>query len=305
VAETPERKAGLAQPTQETPAQGWQETRGLPRSPAGGSGPGYSVTPGAHEDGFFHGLWERSAHAGQEFLDTAASVRDYARNGTIGFEHGVRNVYHALLRGFWYAPGAIARLTGHDVKEFADGFLQGLTIMLGVLILSSVVGGVAGAALGSLAGGVGAIPAGAAGAELGFNVGMALLTWMGVAALVPLVAHHLGKMLQTAQRGIGKAWHAGQSRLTSEEQDIDDGGKLLGEAVGEFFVAFLEGLVMWVLKDEGVSSTKGSVAKLANPKSVMERQALLSARINEMYIMLRNSRLGPVSRSGFAAISMD
>ncbi len=165
--------------------------------------------------------------------------------------------------------------------------------MLGVLILSSVVGGVAGAALGSLAGGVGAIPAGAAGAELGFNVGMALLTWMGVAALVPLVAHHLGKMLQTAQRGIAKAWHAGQSRFTSEEQDIDDGGKLLGEAVGEFFVAFLEGLVMWVLKDEGVSSTKGSVAKLANPKSVMERQALLSAQVNEMYIMLRNSRLGP------------
>ncbi len=50
---------------------------------------------------------------------------------------------------------------------------------------------------------------------------------------------------------------------------------------------------MWVLKGEAVSSTKGSVAKLANPKAVMERQALLSARINEMYIMLRNSRLGP------------
>ncbi len=129
--------------------------------------------------------------------------------------------------------------------------------------------------------------------SLVLNVGMALLTWMGVAALVPLVAHHLGKMLQTAQRGIAKAWQAGQSRLTSEEQDIDDAGKLLGEAVGEFFVAFLEGLVMWVLKGEAVSSTKGSVAKLANPKAVMERQALLSARINEMYIMLRNSRLGP------------
>lgn len=173
------------------------------------------------------------------------------------------------------APAAIARATGlDDLPSLAAHVLAGLLQMALVVAASTALGAAAGAAIGALFGGVGAAPGGLAGAELGFNAGMAIITWMGLATIAVEVVRGLGQVTQLLQRGVVMAWEA-EDHPAHRQMQVDAAGQLLADAMGQLML-----LVMLAI-----------VARLTASQAMASTQRAASAQA-ELITLLRQSRLG-------------
>lgn len=155
-----------------------------------------------------------------DFLDRAGELWDDVRT--------------AIALSMKYIPAAIDR----HVEAALLGVLESLAMMLvlaaAVLAISTAIG----AGLGTLAGGVGAAP----GAAAGFEVGMVLLEWLGLAMLVVWIGQSLVSVGSAFGSFLGKVWNARGDRAK-----LDLAARQFAEAIGTLCGVLIEGLVMWAV----------------------------------------------------------
>lgn len=144
------------------------------------------------------------------------------------------DVRTAIALSMKYMPEAI----GRHVEAALWGVLESLAMMLvlaaAVLAISTAIG----AGLGALAGGVGAAP----GAAAGFEVGMVLLNWLGLAMLVVWIGQSLVRVGSAFGSFLGKVWNA-----RGDQAQLDLAARQFAEAIGTLCGVLIEGLVMWAV----------------------------------------------------------
>lgn len=144
------------------------------------------------------------------------------------------DVRTAIALSMKFIPAAI----GRHVEAALWGVLESLAMMLvlaaAVLAISTAIG----AGLGALAGGVGAAP----GAAAGFEVGMVLLEWLGLAMLVVWIGQSLVSVGSAFGSFLGKVWNA-----RGDQAKLDLAARQFAEAIGTLCGVLIEGLVMWAV----------------------------------------------------------
>jgi hypothetical protein len=170
--------------------------------------------------------------------------------GIAGFLERVGQLYtdfkDAIALSGKYLPGAIAK----HAEESILGILESLMWMaIGAVALLAITTAV-GAAIGALAGGVGAAP----GAAAGFEVGLALLDWIGLAFLVKWIGSAIARIGSTFGTFFGAVWNA-----RGDKRAIDAAARAFAEAIGTLVGVLLEALVMWAIS----VGVKAAVPKVA------------------------------------------
>lgn len=167
----------------------------------------------------------------------------------------------------------IRKAMTEQVGNAAEGLLEGLVKFareaVGILSVSTA----AGALIGALFGGVGAIP----GAEIGFEVGLLILELYGLASLVQAILGVAGNLLARLGRFIQLVWQA-----NGDQRQLQAAGKTLADAMGILTSAILMALAAYVLKKGGQAYAKTRFAKTVGETKLMkwlkERQTLSSSR---------------------------
>ena len=153
------------------------------------------------------------------------------------------SVYEAYLLGYLYAPAAIAHHTGmDDLWPLLKGLAKGLLQMLAILGAFMAIGGAAGAAVGWVFGlGVGALPAGVAGAKLGLDFGLALMTWLGLGVLLVDIAVGIPEVAGKVGNAAAMAWNAPD--CSSPDSQVDAAGRLFADGLGKLMLLILMAIV--------------------------------------------------------------
>lgn len=133
-----------------------------------------------------------------------------------------------------HIPAAIAR----HAEESIISILQSLMLLavgaVAILALSTAIG----AAIGFFAGGVGAAP----GAAAGFEVGMAIVEWLGLGFLVAWIATSVARIGSAFATFIGTVWNARGDREVLERAAVE-----FAEAIGVLVGVLIEAIVMWAV----------------------------------------------------------
>jgi hypothetical protein len=152
------------------------------------------------------------------------------------------------------------------------GLASTLVVAVGLLAVTTAIG----AALGALAGGVGAAP----GAAAGFEVGMALLEWLGLGMLVVWVGQSIIEVGGAFGRFLGQVWNA-----RGDAKKLDAAAFQFAEAVAILLAKLLEALVMYISAKgmpKAMESLRGTkfgeaLGKTESAKWLAERAANVSA----------------------------
>jgi hypothetical protein len=251
--------------------QGWSDPKDIapPNSPAGGGGPGsFRQPPQAGYLGAGSSLPHPNSPA-------ARLIVWHLELPQVDFMERVTAVYHAITVARDYVPKAVFEATGQELGDLVKGLIPGLLMFMGVLGVTTAVGTLAGAALGAiLGGGVGALPGAGVGAEAGFDLGLALLNYLGVGFLVVYIGKRLLQAMSVATGAIRMAWDS-VDNPTTERLAVDRAARKLAYAVGLVIRGLLQGIVAYLL-------AKGT--------------AQAASRVPELVGRLRASKLG----AGFA-----
>jgi uncharacterized membrane protein YgcG len=151
----------------------------------------------------------------------------------------------AIVLSGQYIPQAIAEYAWDSIKQALISLAYTLIAAIALLAVTTAIG----AALGALAGGVGAAP----GAAAGFEVGVALLQWLGMALLINWVLHAIMDVGSAFGGFLGTVWNA-----DSDAETLDIGARQFAAAVGELVGALLEAIIMLV-GAYGLSSAIGAL----------------------------------------------
>lgn len=154
-----------------------------------------------------------------------------------------------------YGPEAILKQTGEDFSRLVNGFLPGLLLPLGGLIVTSLAGATIGGMLGALAGGAGTIPGAMAGGEAGFSVGLWILEWLGLGFLAVYLGSALSEVTKHFAKGALMAWNSGGTRVLIHASAAE-----MAEGLGRFFSLLLQALVALFLK-EGLESAEKTLTQ--------------------------------------------
>ena len=168
-----------------------------------------------------------------------------------------------------------ASIEKHVEKMMWDtlkGLASTLVMAAALLAVTTAIG----AALGALAGGVGAAP----GAAAGFEVGMALLEWLGLGMLIVWVGQAIIEIGGAFGSFLGQVWNA-----RGDAKKLDAAAFQFAEAVGILLAKLLEALVMYVSAKgmpkamESLQGTKfgEALGKTESAKWLAERAANVSA----------------------------
>lgn len=204
-----------------------------------------------------------------------------------------------LVSAYWralpLAPQAVLRETGYELGGVLKGLLPGLLQMLVALALTTFVGAGIGAAVGFVGFGVGAAPGAVVGGELGFDAGMAILSWLGVAFLMRSIGSGLGEMTALLSAGSNSAWQAGQMVGIQRDQQLHRAAQQIARAVGVLVRLLLEGIVAYLLKNAALQSTRAAMAT-SQAVRVAGTDVIAEQTVAELVAKLRASKLG----DGFA-----
>jgi hypothetical protein len=159
-------------------------------------------------------------------------------------------------------PSALYDATGQELHAMVSGIIPGLLMFIGVLAASTGVGAAAGAAIGALAFGIGAAPGAAAGAGLGFEAGIALLDFLGLAFLVGYIGKSMLQADVVAGQATLMAWRSVENRNT-QRFVIDQAAHRLAFAVGLVFRGVLQGIVAFLLA-KGTAAAADRVPELVS-----------------------------------------
>ena len=246
---------------------GWFDGLAHPDSPAAGDATGPTRRPDSSSWSSQHVPHPHSP-AGRE-IDAFAFLH-------IDLIERVEAVRDALRVAEDHAVEEIVRATGMELRAIADGFVPGLLLCLAIVAGPTALGAAGGAALGSLALGIGAVPGAVFGAEVGLEAGIVLLEVFGIGALVAHIGASIVEAFELARRGVTLAWDSVDKHTAGlRSHEVELGGRTLAQAAGVLMRGILQGIVAFLL-------AKGTSAA--------------AARVPELVAKLRASRLG----EGFA-----
>jgi hypothetical protein len=248
--------------------QGWGDPNSFahPDSPSGGAGPGFARPP--VQTGY---TWSPVPHPDSP----AGRLYQWQQSlQKLDFTERPRAVYRAITHALPYVPDALYEATGQELHAMLEGIIPGLLMFAAILGLTTGVGAAAGAAVGALAFGVGAAPGAAAGATLGFEAGLALLEYLGLAFLLGYIGKSLMDAGEVATDAVVKAWYSVDQPAT-EAAVVEHSAQRLAYAVGLVFRGILQGVIAYLM-------AKGTSAA--------------ASRVPELVGKLKNSKLG----AGFA-----
>jgi hypothetical protein len=182
-------------------------------------------------------------------------------------EHGIRDdlegaycIYAAGIQAESYAPDAILEETGCQISALISGILPGLMQMLKVVGATTVLGAGIGGAVGLFAGGAGAAPGLVIGGELGFDIGMAALTWMGLGFLVYAIAEGFVELYEALHTGVEWAWQAKGLKDAAQKEQLDKAAHKMAQAAGILMRLVLQGIMAELLRRVAVKSTSGALS---------------------------------------------
>ena len=141
--------------------------------------------------------------------------------------------WHALDLSKQYVVDAIVTQLGHTVVALLEGLAYLVIGAAAILAISTAVG----AALGALAGGVGAAP----GAAAGFEVGMVIIEWLGLAMLAYWIAESLVSVASAFGSFLGMVWDA-----RGDVAILDQAARQFANAVALLLGKLLEALFMYL-----------------------------------------------------------
>src|SRR5882724_8926635 len=204
---------------------------------------------------------------------------------------GAKCIYDAYELALDLAPEAILKETGYEISSLLSALIPGLLQVVVVVGATTLLGAAIGGIVGFLFGGVGAIPGAAVGGELGLDLGVAILTWLGVAFLVVSIAKGFVEMLDALRNGIEWAWAARILPKAAEAKQVSAAAHELARTVGILFRLILQAIVVYLLKKAAVSATRGAMST-AGAVQAEGAAAVSDATIAELVGKLRSSKFG-------------
>ena len=199
-----------------------------------------------------------------------------------------RDLFEAGIKGIDYAPARITARIGVTVQELMRAFLPGIGIMLLILGTTTLLGATIGAALGVLAGGVGALPGAVVGGDLGLDAGFLVLDMIGIGFLLKDLISELPKVYVYITGGINKTWNAGHNPHVPASKDIEEAAGLFADALTEFMVILVEGLLTYLLGRSAFSKGGKLFSKIKDVRT-LEGSAALAFRADEILQAMRRS----------------
>jgi len=134
----------------------------------------------------------------------------------------INSVRSAFNRGEWEADRLLRqRFSDLDISSILKELIEVVAQMAMIVAGSALTGGAIGAGFGSLLGGAGAIPMGAAGAMMGMQVSTWILGMLGLSSITEFFAEGLPRIGEYYLQGIAIAWEGarGERGLNPFSQD--------------------------------------------------------------------------------------
>jgi hypothetical protein len=175
-------------------------------------------------------IWDDAVHQAQKFLNQVEKLGEDFWETAKGGKQKLSDYGNAIGLSLQYIPQAIAQRVDGILKEALAGLAISLIAAIGVVSLTTAIGG----AIGSLGGGVGAVP----GAAAGLRVGIFLLDKMGLMFLWGWIASGLTKVGVALGHFLATVWDA-----NGNSSAIDKGARQLADGMAQFIVLILEGIV--------------------------------------------------------------
>ncbi|GIG22113.1 hypothetical protein Cch01nite_28370 [Cellulomonas chitinilytica] len=132
----------------------------------------------------------------------------------------------AIDKSGQYIPESVARHVDEMLREVLAGLAKMMAVAAGVLAVTTAIG----AAVGN-----------APGAAAGFEVGLALLEWLGLGMLVVWIGQSVVEIGSSFAKFFSKVWDA-----RGDNEKIDKAAKQFAEAVGLLMAKILEALIIYV-----------------------------------------------------------
>ncbi len=179
----------------------------------------------------------------------------------------------AIQLSLQYIPQAVEKHVEQALISILIALLEMAVLAMLLLAICTAIG----AAIGALAGGVGAAP----GAAAGFEVGVALLEWLGLAFLVKWAGDSLQRIGAAFATFFQSVWNA-----QGDPKKLDQAARELAEAIGILAGVAVEALVMW-------ASAKGAEVALRALKGTAVERAFGESRLGSwLRERVRNYREG-------------
>ncbi|MDO9002364.1 MAG: hypothetical protein Q7V20_02785 [Aquabacterium sp.] len=192
-------------------------------------------------------------------------------------------------------PAEVYKETGYQLNQFLDALIPGLIQALIALAASTALGGAIGAVVGAFFGGAGAIPGAVGGAAVGFDLGLAVLGWLGLGFLAYSIGHSLGELTALLELAVRRAWDAPNS--PQPRTQIRLAGKDFARSGAILIRLVLQGIAMW-LTQKGVNKIGELVAELRKSKLGPRFAAWVE---ENAAALMRDPRLKPHRGQGSAA----
>ena len=213
-------------------------------------------------------------------------------------DRGIRNnldgafcIYAAGVQAENYAPEAILEETGCQISTLISGILPGLMEMLKVVGATTVFGAGIGGAVGLFAGGATAAPGLVIGGELGFDIGMAALTWLGLGFLVATITEGFVELYKSLHEGVEWAWQAKDMKGAAQKEQQDRAAHKMAEAAGILMRLVLQGILAELLRKAAMGTTRGALAT-GKAFEAQGARATADAGVAEVVGKLRASKFG-------------
>lgn len=227
-------------------------------------------------------IWIPSREYAQSFVDVVNSG-SYSFNLARALESMAARVAQ-LWDDFHRAIDLSTQYLGEAVTRHAERVLHDIVTALAEMVLGGVavlaVSTAVGAGIGALAGGVGAVP----GAAAGFEVGLVILEWLGLAMLLSWIVESLWKVAEAFARFFGTVWNA-----RGDAAALERAAREFAEAVATLLSTILEGLLMLAMS-RGVSWLVRALRGTAISRKLGE--ARLAEWLNKRIDMFRETRAG-------------
>jgi hypothetical protein len=189
-----------------------------------------------------------------------------------------------IWEDFHRAISLSTRYLGEAVTRHAESALRDIIMALAELVLGGIavlaISTAVGAGIGAMAGGVGAVP----GAAAGFEVGLIILEWLGLALLLSWLVESLWKVAKAFQKFIDTVWNARGNAAA-----VDRAAREFAEAIATLISVIMEGLLMLAMS-RGVSWLVRALRGTALARKVGENR--LAAWLNRRIDAFREARAG-------------
>jgi hypothetical protein len=172
-----------------------------------------------------------------------------------------------------YAADAIIAHTEQDFYDLIRGAVPMLLLACGGVLTTTIIG----AGVGSLAGGVGAIP----GAAVGFAVGTALLEAFGLAFLAVYLRDRVHDIAAALYSGACTAW-----KSCGDRESIHAAARSMAEGVGLFYAALLQALLMYLgaaLASRTLSASRNALRGSRLFQACEDLEAWITRNFTELY----------------------